>query len=317
MSCTATSCPSTACVCCHVTNVAVDNTLVVGGSSTLTTNCETGGALTVSSCVTQTSGELAKVTGEAGQVAFAVDTGRVVLDPNDALDTASPGVEIKNTGTQAGGQLVQITGDADQVALHVATGLTALDANSPSGQALTVSNSTAHSSNALVSMTANSSLGKALVVTNATPQSDGELVHIIGTSKETALQVTSGETVLNPDSDNGGALIIANDTPQTSGELVLITGTAGETALNIETGDVEFGGTLDVAGEITGDVTGTVSSLANHDTDDLTEGTANLYFTDARVQDAILQTHITLADLQSEVAASTDFADFQSRIAEL
>ena len=36
-------------------------------------------------------------------------------------------------------------------------------------------------------------------------------------------------------------------------------------------------------GNLTGNVTGTVSSLSNHDTDDLTEGSSNLYFTNARV----------------------------------
>jgi len=35
-------------------------------------------------------------------------------------------------------------------------------------------------------------------------------------------------------------------------------------------------------GDLTGDVTGTVSSLANHDTDDLAEGTANRFYTAAR-----------------------------------
>jgi hypothetical protein len=35
-------------------------------------------------------------------------------------------------------------------------------------------------------------------------------------------------------------------------------------------------------GNLTGDVTGTVSSLSNHDTDDLLEGTSNLYWTTAR-----------------------------------
>ena len=34
------------------------------------------------------------------------------------------------------------------------------------------------------------------------------------------------------------------------------------------------------AGDLTGDVTGTVSSIANHDTGDLTEG-SNLYYTDS------------------------------------
>ena len=35
-------------------------------------------------------------------------------------------------------------------------------------------------------------------------------------------------------------------------------------------------------GNVTGNVTGTVSSLSNHDTDDLAEGSTNLYYTDAR-----------------------------------
>ena len=36
-------------------------------------------------------------------------------------------------------------------------------------------------------------------------------------------------------------------------------------------------------GDLTGDVTGTVSDVSNHDTDDISEGSGNLYFTDARV----------------------------------
>ncbi len=47
-------------------------------------------------------------------------------------------------------------------------------------------------------------------------------------------------------------------------------------------------GTLsaNLIGDVTGAVTGTVSSIANHDTGDLTEG-ANLYYTDARVHAAV------------------------------
>ena len=40
--------------------------------------------------------------------------------------------------------------------------------------------------------------------------------------------------------------------------------------------------TGNVTGNLTGSVTGTVSTLTNHDTDDLAEGTTNLYYTDAR-----------------------------------
>lgn len=44
--------------------------------------------------------------------------------------------------------------------------------------------------------------------------------------------------------------------------------------------------TGDVLGDVTGNVTGTVSSIANHDTDSLSEGVTNLYFTDARALSA-------------------------------
>lgn len=39
-----------------------------------------------------------------------------------------------------------------------------------------------------------------------------------------------------------------------------------------------------ITADLTGDVTGTVSSLSNHDTDDLSEGSSNQYFTDARAK---------------------------------
>lgn len=40
-------------------------------------------------------------------------------------------------------------------------------------------------------------------------------------------------------------------------------------------------------GNVTGDVTGTVSDISNHDTDALSEGSTNLYYTDERVDDRI------------------------------
>ena len=42
-----------------------------------------------------------------------------------------------------------------------------------------------------------------------------------------------------------------------------------------------------ITADLTGDVTGTVSSIANHDTDALGEGSTNLYFTNARVEGAV------------------------------
>jgi hypothetical protein len=40
-------------------------------------------------------------------------------------------------------------------------------------------------------------------------------------------------------------------------------------------------------GDVTGDVTGQVSDVSNHDTDDIAEGSSNLYYTDARARAAV------------------------------
>ena len=50
------------------------------------------------------------------------------------------------------------------------------------------------------------------------------------------------------------------------------------------TDDVTFNS---VTSDITGDVTGTVSSLSNHNTDSLSEGSSSLYFTNARARSAV------------------------------
>tara|TARA_R100001443_G_scaffold69282_1_gene77851 strand:+ start:15160 stop:17994 length:2835 start_codon:yes stop_codon:yes gene_type:complete len=49
------------------------------------------------------------------------------------------------------------------------------------------------------------------------------------------------------------------------------------------------GGTLvaTIEGNVTGNVTGQISTLSNHDTDNLSEGSSNLYFTNARARSAI------------------------------
>jgi len=65
------------------------------------------------------------------------------------------------------------------------------------------------------------------------------------------------------------------------------------------------------AGTITANVTGTVSSLSNHDTADLAEGT-NLYFTDERAQDAIgnnLGTGLSYNDSTGAVSVTANTYD--------
>jgi len=58
-----------------------------------------------------------------------------------------------------------------------------------------------------------------------------------------------------------------------------------------------------ITADLTGDVTGEVSSLANHDTDDLAEGTTNLYYLDTRVQ----------ANRLDQMAAPTASVSFNSQ----
>ena len=68
-------------------------------------------------------------------------------------------------------------------------------------------------------------------------------------------------------------------------DLVGGTGTSANTANTLVKRDANgnfSAGTI--TADLTGDVTGTVSSLSNHDTDDLAEGSSNQYFTDARAK---------------------------------
>jgi len=59
------------------------------------------------------------------------------------------------------------------------------------------------------------------------------------------------------------------------------------TADGTSTGNITLNSLGTLVANIEGDVTGTVSSISNHDTDNLTEGSTNLYYTDARSRSAI------------------------------
>ena len=65
----------------------------------------------------------------------------------------------------------------------------------------------------------------------------------------------------------------------------------------VVTGHVDVSGTLTVDGMISGQI----DDLSNHDTDNLSEGTTNLYFTNER---AVAALSTTIAALQSQIAAA-------------
>jgi hypothetical protein len=64
-----------------------------------------------------------------------------------------------------------------------------------------------------------------------------------------------------------------------------------------------------VDGDLTGNVTGQVSDISNHDTDDLTEGAANLYFTDQRVKDVLVgstQSNISITEVEGDLVITAE-----------
>ena len=81
----------------------------------------------------------------------------------------------------------------------------------------------------------------------------------------------------------------AND----SGKFKLFKDLQAEPTTTVNTGGTGYaGGTLvaTIEGNVTGNVTGQISTLSNHDTDNLSEGSTNLYFTNARARSAISAT---------------------------
>ena len=287
MSCsttTSTTCNTVAasCTCCHVQNVTVDNQLCVGNETILRTYTAAGGALLVQNgCCTQTSGNLAHICGESGQIALNVENGKVQIDPNEDLADTTTGVSIRNSTIQTGGQLVRITGTVGQTALQVASGDT--DLNTGTTTVATLTDGTAYQTGGQytgvrsIVIDPDSVGGGGLTISNSTAQTSDQLVQINGTTGQTALQVTAGDTDLNtgtttvatltdgtayqtggqytgvrsividPDSVGGGGLTISNSTAQTSDQLVQINGTTGQTALQVTAGDTTLSGVTTVA----------------------------------------------------------------------
>jgi hypothetical protein len=86
--------------------------------------------------------------------------------------------------------------------------------------------------------------------------------------------------------------------------IVNLIGGAADSAATPDTvvlrdGNADFAANM-ITADLTGNVTGEVSSLANHDTDDLSEGTTNKYYTDDRVKDVLTgstQTNISITNV--------------------
>ena len=118
------------------------------------------------------------------------------------------------------------------------------------------------------------------------------------TNNSNQLSIYSGNTEalrLNGSATSAlGTLAVTGNTTL-SGTLAITGNTTVATAnLTLNSGNIVVGGTVastgGFTGALTGNVTGTTSSIANHDTDTLSEGSSNLYHTTARARGAISAT---------------------------
>jgi len=110
---------------------------------------------------------------------------------------------------------------------------------------------------------------------------DGDLI-VNGTS--TTLNTTTLDVEdINITIANGAA----NATAANGAGLTIDLGTDGTADFTYDSGNDRLASNKSIATDLVGDVTGTVSDISNHDTDDLSEGTTNLYYTDSRVRNAV------------------------------
>lgn len=85
---------------------------------------------------------------------------------------------------------------------------------------------------------------------------------------------------------------------------------------NFSAGTITADLTGDVTGNLTGNVTGTVSDVSNHDTDDISEGSTNLYYTDARARASLSVSGDLSYDSSTGVISFTnDAGDIESVVA--
>lgn len=94
-------------------------------------------------------------------------------------------------------------------------------------------------------------------------------------------------------------------------DALVLRDSSGNFAAGTITAETGFSGDLtgDVTGNVTGNVTGTVSDISNHDTDSLSEGVTNLYFTDARALSATAAAYDPTGSASAAEASANAYTD--------
>jgi len=109
---------------------------------------------------------------------------------------------------------------------------------------------------------------------------DGSTAGGVELATKASVDNLSSDTLIDADADTHIKVEATADS-----DTVAITA-GGTNVMNATSSGIAITGTISATSTITGDLTGTVSSIANHSTTDLAEGT-NQYYTDARARGAV------------------------------
>ena len=225
-------------------------------------------AVTASSGITLTNPD-----GISGNTTINVASASTNAANNLVLRDASGGFSAEDvnvatldaTGNSTIGGTLGVTGVSTLTGLLNANGGIAVDTNNFTVNGTTGAVSTASTLNADGATT----LGSTLNVTGAT-----EFSSTVDVDGNFAVDTNLGvDLTVTGDASVGNTFGVTGATTLTNTLAVGSTST--------------FTGAITANGGVVGNVTGTVSSIANHDTDALTEGSTNLYFTNERVDDRI------------------------------
>ncbi|MDA7463529.1 hypothetical protein N8996_01915, partial [Candidatus Poseidonia alphae] len=117
---------------------------------------------------------------------------------------------------------------------------------------------------------------------------------VVGTSAINFTQFTgAGSITAGTGLSKNGNVVSVNSNLTNVTQVGILAGLTLSNTLDLDDNSIVNGGTITAdsfVGDVTGNVTGTVTSLANHDTDDVGEGANNQYFTTARARGVVSAT---------------------------
>ncbi len=254
-------------------------TVSLGGSNSFDTDSVNEGSTNLYYTSARVRGELSAVDSEnVGAFSYSSSTGVFTFDASAVVATVN-------------GESGYVTLDTDDIAegsnnLYYTTARTRSDVNAGTGVSYDQSTGT---------FSIGQSVGTTDDVTfnDVTVSGDLTVNGTLTTINSTDLTVTDKNITI---ADGAADATAANGAGITvDGANATITYASADDSWNFNK-DVNITGGLTITeslsaptfiGDLTGDVTGTVSDLSNHTTDDVAEGSTNLYFTDTRARNAV------------------------------